>query len=294
MKRSLLMLLVLPALCSAFVLGRTDAAECGDAPQRAATRRSAAKSRSADTSVTSVRSGVKVVAYNDKDVVPIRTKLRYSTLIVLPKTEEILDFTTGDKDFWVVNGAQNFAYIKPAKAGAQTNLNLVTATGNVYSFALSEISEVADASPDLKVFVEPKDGTLATSDGAPRFVSAQVAEDYRQQVELAKDETRRTQQAAQDAIDRGISQFVSNVRFAYRFESGRKPFNIRTIYNDEKGFTYIHARPEETPALYELTDDNKPSLINYEYRNGVYVVTKTLERGYLAIGKKKLYFRREE
>ena len=158
---------------------------------------------------------------------------------------------------------------------------------------LSEISEVADASPDLKVFVEAREGALATPDGAPRFVSAQVAEDYRQQVELAKEETRRTKAAAQDEIDRGIIQFVSNMRFPYRFEAGQKPFSVRAMYNDEKGFTYIQARPEETPALYEITD-GKPNLINYEYRNGAYVVTKTLERGYLAIGKKKLYFRREE
>src|ERR1051326_3145150 len=83
----------------------------------------------------------KVIPYGEKDVIPVKTKLRYTTLIVLPKTEEILDFTCGDKEFWVVNGNQNFAYVKPAKLGAQTNLNLVTASGNIYSFVLSEISE---------------------------------------------------------------------------------------------------------------------------------------------------------
>ena len=40
-----------------------------------------------------------------------------------------------------MNGNQNFAYVKPAKIGAQTNLNLVTASGNVYSFVLAEVSE---------------------------------------------------------------------------------------------------------------------------------------------------------
>src|SRR5690348_17552938 len=79
---------------------------------------------------------VRIVGYSQKDVIPVRTKLRYSTLIVLPKSEQILDFTCGDKEFWVVNGNQNFAYVKPAKAGAHTNLNLVTASGNIYSFVL--------------------------------------------------------------------------------------------------------------------------------------------------------------
>ena len=292
MKRTTLSSLALAGLCSALVLGRSGAAECREKEQSPAARRSARKSQTVEASTAGLGSGVKVVTYSDKDIIRVRTKLRYTTLIVLPKAEEILDFTTGDKDFWVVNGAQNFAYIKPAKAGAQTNLNLVTASGNVYSFVLSEISEVADASPDLKVFVEAKEGTLAKPEGAPRFVSSQVVEDYKQQAELAKEETRRTKEAAQDEIDRGISQFVSNVRFPYRFEAGKKPFSVRAMYNDEK-FTYIQARPEETPTLYELRD-GKPNLINYEYRNGVYVVTKILDRGYLAIGKKKLYFRREE
>src|SRR5262249_54320151 len=81
-------------------------------------------------------SRAKVVSYGDKEVVKVNTKLRYTTLIILPKSEQILDFTCGDKEFWIINGNQNFAYVKPAKAGAQTNVNLVTASGNVYSFVL--------------------------------------------------------------------------------------------------------------------------------------------------------------
>src|SRR5438270_4952546 len=70
------------------------------------------------------------VQYTDQEVIRIKTKMRYMTLIILPKDEQILDFTCGDKDWWVINGTQNFAYVKPAKAGAETNLNLVTASGN--------------------------------------------------------------------------------------------------------------------------------------------------------------------
>ncbi len=74
-----------------------------------------------------------------------------TTLGILPEGEEILDFVCGDKDYRVVSGAQNLAYIKPAKAGATTNLNLVTASGRAYSFLLAE----GAADPDLKVFVVP-------------------------------------------------------------------------------------------------------------------------------------------
>src|SRR6266436_22883 len=76
----------------------------------------------------------RVVKYAKEDIVPVRGKLRFSTLIVLPDDEEILDFTTGDKEFWIINGAHNLCYVHPAQAGIRSNLNLITASGHVYSF----------------------------------------------------------------------------------------------------------------------------------------------------------------
>src|SRR5579872_4364626 len=99
----------------------------------------------------------RVVHYSQTDIIPIRAKIRFTTLIVLPANEEILDFTVGDKDFWIVNGIHNLCYLHPAQTGIRTNMNLVTASGRVYSFLLSEISNQPDIDPDLKVFVEPKE-----------------------------------------------------------------------------------------------------------------------------------------
>ncbi len=62
--------------------------------------------------------------------IPLQTRLRYTTMIVLPEGEEILDVICGDKDFWVISATQNIAHVKPAKEGATTNLNLVTASGD--------------------------------------------------------------------------------------------------------------------------------------------------------------------
>jgi type IV secretory pathway VirB9-like protein len=235
----------------------------------------------------------KVVTYGEKDVIVVKTKVRYTTLIVLPKGEQILDFTCGDKEFWIVNGNENFAYVKPAKTGAQTNLNLVTASGNIYSFELSEISDVPHEEPDLKLFVELKDdGLLAATRSAPRFVSSQEVQQYKDDAAKAREDARLAKEATQNAVDKGIQQFVSNVRFPYRFEAGKKPFSVRAMYHDDR-FTYIQARPEETPTLYEVKD-GQPSLVNFTYKDGVYVVEKILDEGYLAIGKQKLNFKREE
>jgi type IV secretory pathway VirB9-like protein len=235
----------------------------------------------------------RLVSYSERDQIVVKTKVRFTTLIVLPKTEQILDFTCGDKEFWVVNGNQNFAYIKPAKPGAQTNLNLVAASGNIYSFVLSEISQTPKAEPDLKLFVELKDpGMVTASRSAPRFVSADEVAGYKQQVQAAQQEANQAKQAAQKTVERGVRQFVSNVRFSYRFEAGKKPFFVRSMYHDDR-FTYIQARPEETPTLYEIKE-GQPNLVNFEYRDGLYVVDKILDRGYLAVGKQKLGFTREE
>lgn len=235
----------------------------------------------------------RVVAYSDRDVIAVRTKVRFSTLIVLPKNEQILDFICGDKEMWIVNGSQNFASVKPAKVGSQTNLNLIAASGNIYSFVLTEISEEPQSQADVKIFVEAKEESMVTAGGSsPRFVSTKELEAVKQQVEKANEETRRAKESTQTAIDTGISAFIHNVRFPYRFEAGKKPFFLRAMYTDDR-FTYIQARPEETPAVYEVKD-GKPNLINFDYRSGLYVVGKVLGDGYLAIGKQKLAFSKQD
>ena len=75
--------------------------------------------------------GIREVSASERSVIPLHTKIRYTTMIVLPDDEEILDVVCGDKDFWVISATQNIAHVKPAKEGAATNLNLVTASGTV-------------------------------------------------------------------------------------------------------------------------------------------------------------------
>lgn len=239
----------------------------------------------------------RVVAYSEKDVVPVKAKIRYTTLIVLPKQESILDYTCGDKEFWIVNGTANFAYIKPAKAGSDTNLNLITASGNVYSFVLHEVSNSPDADPDLKIFIEPKEvSALAAMNAAPRFVPANQIDDYRRQTEIAKEQAREAKAQAQATIDRELSrvrtEYPAKLQFPYRFPPDDKLFRVSAIYNDGK-FTYIRADAQETPSLYEIKD-GKPNLIDFQFQNGLYVVPKVLDSGYLAIGKKRLNFERAE
>lgn len=222
-------ILALTCLCPALLAGQARPAAKPPEPVRAAIPVQPPRSTSPPDSDGRART----VQYTSKDVIRIKTQVRFTTLIVLPGNEQILDFICGDKEFWVVNGTQNFAYVKPAKEGAQTNLNLVTASGNVYSFLLAEVSGLNAGEPDLKLFLETKDESiLSSAAGSPKFVSSQVVDDFRRQVELAKEETRQVKSATQATIDRGFSQFVSSLRFTYRFEAEKKPFSVQTIFND--------------------------------------------------------------
>jgi hypothetical protein len=40
--------------------------------------------------------------------------------------------------------------------------------------------------------------------------------------------------------------------------------------------------------------DGKPNIINFEYKDGRYVVSKVLGNGFLAIGKQKLAFSKQD
>ena len=82
--------------------------------------------------VTAQATGIRELSASSRSLIPLTTKLRFTTMILLPDGEEILDVVCGDRDFWVISATHNIAHVKPAKEGASTNLNLVTASGTVY------------------------------------------------------------------------------------------------------------------------------------------------------------------
>ena len=115
------------------------------------------------------------VSATERGVIPLQTRLRYTTMVVLPDGEEILDVLCGDRDFWVISATHNIAHVKPAKAGAETNLNLVTSSGTIYSFMLTEKS----SPPDLKVYVQGEPGAAS---GKPKYYSAAQVEALESQI----------------------------------------------------------------------------------------------------------------
>jgi len=239
--------------------------------------------------------GARVVKYSREDIIPVHAKLRFSTLIVLPEDEEILDFTTGDREFWIINGSHNLCYVHPAQAGIRSNLNLITANGHVYSFLLTEISSEAAVEPDLKLFVEPKEGSASVSP-LRGYVRAADAAAYKKELETvhsqASEQLLAAQARAAEEINQFRSTYATKLHFDYKLDPklAREPFFVSAIYHDDR-FTYVRCAAREKPALYEWKD-GKPNVVPFEVENGVYIVPKIVDAGYLAVGKKRFNFAR--
>ena len=230
----------------------------------------------------------RTVEYHSRDIVPIHAKLKYTTLIVLPATEKIMEAATGDKEFWIVDVVGNFCFVHPAKAGISSDLNLITDKGNIYSFTLQEVSGTVGASdppPDLKVIVEPADrSSIVAASGPPQFVPAA-------QLEQSQQALAAVQSHIEQAVDEYKSAYPLSLKFDYTFQANQSPFDIEAIYHDDK-FTYIKTDAPEKFSIYEMRD-GKPNVVTYQLENGTYVIPKVMDSGYVELGKKRMEFSRK-
>lgn len=237
----------------------------------------------------------RTVVYHPRDLIALRAKLHYTTLVVLPEGEDVVEATCGDKEFWIVNVRGALVSVKPAKAGSETNLNVVTASGQLYAFVLTEISNVKGEAPDLTVYLEPDNPAAAAAARArPQYVPAQQLDDFKAQAALARDDARRATEAARKALDKGLTDFRNSyplsLSFPYRFKTDKAPFFVHAIFHDDHR-TFIQARARELPSLYEIKD-GRPHLVNFDVHDGTYVVPKILDSGYLMLGAKRVAFER--
>ena len=226
----------------------------------------------------------RTVQYHSQDIVPIRAKLKYTTLIEVPATEKIMEAATGDKDFWVVDVVGNFCFVHPAKAGISSNLNLITDKGNIYSFTLQDVSGTNEM-PDLKVLIVPADrSSIVAASGPPQFVPAAQLEQSKQQLTALESHVEQT-------VDAYKSAYPLQLKFDYSFTANEAPFDIQAIYHDDK-FTYIKTDAPEKFSVYDMKD-GKPNLINYDLREGTYIIPMVMDSGYVELGKKRMEFKRK-
>src|SRR3954462_13890379 len=229
----------------------------------------------------------RTVLVHSQDVVPISVSVGFSTLVVLPKGEEIIASSCGDTKIWAIDWNGNNAFLKQGidTPGERTNVNLVTASGNTYSFLVSEVSKDKAAAIDLRVILEQGDTKAVTNLEHPAYVRAELANELKESLKRKEEEiTQIKKNASLDAI--------REQKHDYQWERGKEAdaFGIKSIWHDSK-FTYIEAESQNAPSLYEVID-GKDSVVQYSLENGKYVVTHIMSHGIFRAGKTKLEFKK--
>ncbi len=241
---------------------------------------------------------LRVVEAEDQ-IIEIRAKTRHTTVIVLPATENVLDFVVGDSEYWHLTGAANLAFLKPIAEGVTTNVALVCESGRIYSFLVTE--QTGD--PHLVVRVEAQvtdEPSITPSGHEPAFVARSQVAAYQQMAESAM----ATAKAAQVDADSRIADatalaageaeafraaYPTRLKFPYRLEDKalKWPFLVEGMWHDGR-FTYLRSNAQESAALYEIKD-GKPALVAYDLgEDGLNIARHVLGDGWLQIGKQKV------
>ncbi|MCU1323045.1 MAG: Conjugal transfer protein TrbG/VirB9/CagX [Acidobacteriaceae bacterium] len=225
----------------------------------------------------------------------VRAGLLQSTLIVLPAEEKVANVFAGDTVDWVFDGghvASRFISVKPKTANTSTDIHIVSDHGNEYTLELREISSDADAHYDSKILIELGDKAAKEKLAQlPVFVPATELDKAKQDAATAQAAQAATLKAEQGKEEAYRSQYPGSLHFDYSWDEKKgKELGLQQIWRDDK-FTYLRGQFQETPALYEVKD-KKPSLINFDFANGLYTVPKQVDAGYLAIGKQRVEFHR--
>ena len=238
----------------------------------------------------------RIVAISENQAPPVvRAGLLQSTLIVLPAEEKVANVFAGDTVDWVFDGghlASRFVSVKPKVANGSTDIHIISDRGNEYTLQLREVSSDENPHFDSKIFIDPID--KAAKDRLaqlPVFVPAADLDKAKQEVSAAEAGRVAELKAEEAKAEQYRSQYPGSLHFDFFWDAKKgRELGLQQIWRDEK-FTYLRGQFQETPALYEMKD-GRPSLINFDFSNGLYTVPKELENGYLTIGKQKVAFRR--
>ena len=231
-------------------------------------------------------------------IVHVNTRVRHTTVIQLPPTEQILDFVVGDSEYWFVSGSANLAFVKPIAEGVTTNVALICESGRIYSFLVTERT----MPPHLVVRIGAADN-VPVGAHVPAFVARSrvadfqaMADESRAAVQAIQAEAEahisEAQQTATAQIDQFRATYPTHIKFPYALEdkAAEWPFLVHGMWHDGQ-FTYLRSDAQEVPALYEQKEGN-PSLVPYDLQDdGLFIVRRLIGRGWLQIGRERAGWR---
>lgn len=221
---------------------------------------------------------VRLVNYNEDDVVALYARPTMATHLVFAPGEEILDIATGFSAGWEFKNRRNNLYFKarsaqatgevaglipPAPGKWDTNL-LVTTNQRVYSFALNLVGDR-----------DPRSAYRVTF----RYPAVEAA--ARQAAEAA--------QTARVRLD--AAPPVRNASYTMRVGKRSKAIEPATIYDDGR-FTYIQfPANREFPSVFLVSSDKDrtETLVNSHVEGGNLVVQQLAPEIVLRLGKQVVH-----
>jgi len=237
----------------------------------------------------------KTVAMATRGSARIRAAFNQATLIRLPEGQRVMNVFGGDKGeggLWSIDSGKvptRFVAVKPKATGIHTTLHVISNTGEEISFFVQEVTGT-DSQFDAEVDVTAGgSGGSSTETAEVKWVPAEEATSCKQRADSMKVDVAAVQKKAEDEAAAKLAKFESdypkNLFFGYQWDRKKAAqLGFEAAWSDGK-FTYFKGK--DVVALYEIDGDGKPSLIEYSYEDGIYVVKKVVYDGYFAIGKKK-------
>ena len=229
--------------------------------------------------------GPRTVTVGERSVVPIYVCQFQETLLILPATEKVMKAFIADTKNWKLESgrddqASRYLSIKVGEPlTRETTLNVVSDHEANYTFRLA----LNDEHCDSKVSIDADSQLAAAIQKTDPWLSPADAAKLKQRIDQATHDAAAAEQKARAQMDAYRASYPSKLRFDYKWDA--KPaekLGVYAIWHDDR-FTYISATPEEAPALYELKE-GKPSLISFDFANGVYWTGRIVDDGYLAVG----------
>ncbi|NNM58289.1 MAG: TrbG/VirB9 family P-type conjugative transfer protein [Legionellales bacterium] len=201
-------------------------------------------------------SRIKVVAYDQNQVVPVQMNLMTNTQFILNQDEHILDVQSGDATAWIMDNHNEPPYmffLKPVIAGSNTNVTVVT-DKRIYYFRLV-------SSPDIN----PRNAAYAVRFIYPDEEKAKMLKEQAATLNLSKD--------------------PNAYNWGYSF-SGSKNILPLHVFDDGQ-FTYMQLRPgQPVPAIFAV--DNwvgQESVVNFRRQGDYLVIERTAPQFTLRAGQ---------
>jgi type IV secretory pathway VirB9-like protein len=227
----------------------------------------------------------RTVVIGDRSVTPVYVCQFQETLLILPTAEKVMKSFVADTANWRLESghedqASRYISIKVREPlSPQTTLNVISDKESNYTFRLILNSEHCDS----KVSIEGDSQMTAKASVVQPWVSPAEAARLHREVEEAQAIAKTAKEKSEADTSAYRSQYPGKLRFDYRYDpKSAAKLGVQQIFHDDK-FTYIAAHPNETPALFEVKE-GKPSLITFDFHDGLYTAGKIVTDGYLAVG----------